>query len=169
MIYIAHRGLVSGPDPDIENSPELIENTITSHEGVFIECDMWVKNDKWWLGHDAPQYQVSDKWFDTYHPWLFIHAKNQYCVQKLTLQKSSICWFFHDKEAFTWTSKGHLWQFPHNPASQVIINQPELAIKLQTKTEEQIKYDISMLNNKLPFRGVCSKYINILQNVYGDE
>lgn len=166
MIYIAHRGLVSGPDPDIENSPELIENTITSHQNISIECDIWVKNGKWWLGHDAPQYQISDKWFETYQNWLFIHAKNIDAVKKLTSMKVIPCWFFHDKESFTYTSKGHLWQFPHQPATNVIINQPEWSLKLQTMTVEQIKYDISRLNEDLPFRGICSKYINILQKVY---
>jgi len=166
MVLIAHRGLISGPDPEIENSPELIETSATIHN-FFVECDLWYKSNKLWLGHDKPQYQISENWLNDIRSTLFIHAKNLEAARFLSSSKK-YTWFFHDQEAFTFTSHGHLWQYPGNHAENVILNQPERTAKLQTMSDEQIVEHLNLLNNNLNYIGVCSKYVLRLRDCFND-
>ncbi len=59
MKLIAHRGNTQGPNPERENSPEYIEEALNA--GYDVEVDVWYDcaTEKFWLGHDEPQYDVS--------------------------------------------------------------------------------------------------------------
>ena len=72
MIYIAHRGLFNGPDVNLENRPQQIELALS--EGYHCEVDVWYVDDKWFLGHDFPDYKISYEFLE--QPNLWLHAKN---------------------------------------------------------------------------------------------
>ena len=58
MINISHRGNLSGPDPETENSPKQIYKVLNL--GYHCEIDLWKINDKFWLGHDEPVYLIDE-------------------------------------------------------------------------------------------------------------
>ena len=60
MILISHRGNRNGKNVDRENSPDYIQEALD--EGYDVEIDVWVKDDKFFLGHDEPEY-TTDKEF----------------------------------------------------------------------------------------------------------
>ena len=64
MIYIAHRGLIDGPDVNLENRPQQIEQSL--NQGYHCEVDVWYVNDKWFLGHDRPDYEVPYEFLEQY-------------------------------------------------------------------------------------------------------
>ena len=59
MILIAHRGLIDGPDVNLENRPEQIEFVLS--KGFHCEIDVWYKKEGWFLGHDRPDYKVNER------------------------------------------------------------------------------------------------------------
>ena len=44
------------------------------NQGYHCEVDVWYVNDKWFLGHDRPDYEVPYEFLEQYGLWL--HAKN---------------------------------------------------------------------------------------------
>ena len=58
MILIAHRGNISGPNPEMENRPEYVKKAIDL--GYNVEVDVWYENNQLFLGHDGPQYKIKD-------------------------------------------------------------------------------------------------------------
>ena len=55
MKLIAHRGNITGPKPELENSPDYIFEAIK--KGFDVEVDVWYGTDgKFMLGHDNPDY-----------------------------------------------------------------------------------------------------------------
>ncbi len=62
MIYIAHRGNISGINEKLENTTEYIKAAIK--KGYKVEIDLWViDRGRIFLGHDKPQYEIDDDWF----------------------------------------------------------------------------------------------------------
>ena len=59
---IAHRGLLNGPDKNDENRPEIIENALI--QNFDVEIDLWFIDGKWLLGHDNPQYEIQQSFFE---------------------------------------------------------------------------------------------------------
>jgi len=109
--YIAHRGNRDGPLPSRENHPEYIQEAL--REGFECECDVWFVNDSWWLGHDEPQYTITETFFNTKGLWL--HAKNYEALVRLLALGPSVHVFFHDTDAYTITSQGVIWAYPGQP------------------------------------------------------
>ena len=61
MILIAHRGNVSGPNPEMENNPLYIDRAL--EKGYDVEVDIRGSfYTKFYLGHDEQQYMVSPEW-----------------------------------------------------------------------------------------------------------
>jgi len=145
MIYIAHRGLIHGPDADTENTPLQIESALEL--GYDAEVDVWCKDNKFYLGHDEPKHEVSYIWLCT--PGLWIHAKNLQALVKL--QNLNVFW--HENDAHTLTSKGYIWSFPGEltSASNGIMVMPEHA---------NIAFDHI---HSLSCYGVCSDYIKEIE------
>ena len=56
MKLIAHRGNLDGSDPDKENYPSYIQRALKL--GYDAEIDVWHIDDKWYLGHDDPRYEI---------------------------------------------------------------------------------------------------------------
>ena len=62
MKIISHRGNISGPDLKNENLPSYIDKAL--QQGLDVEIDLRKIKNKFFLGHDNPDYQVSLDWLD---------------------------------------------------------------------------------------------------------
>jgi len=108
MLFISHRGNLTGKRPNDENHPHYIDLAI--NKTYYVEVDLWVENDNFYLGHDHPQYKVSLSWLTDRKKWLFIHLK-QPSVPK-QFKEENLCYFFHQKDDMTVTSNGIGWLYP---------------------------------------------------------
>ncbi len=115
---ISHRGNLDGPDPKNENRPEQIEKVIQL--GFDVEVDVWKIGEKWFLGHDEPQYEI-DLDFLLDNDWeLWCHAKNLEAL--IALNENSLCCFWHQNDDYTLTSDNHIWTYPGKaPSKESII------------------------------------------------
>ena len=87
----AHRGNLFGPKPELENTPDYIDQAIKF--GFKVEVDVWLKEDgNLYLGHDKPDTLVSFEYLLIRHDNLLIHAKNiealLYLSSRTTLSSS---------------------------------------------------------------------------------
>ena len=99
---ISHRGNISGPNPDHENSPKYLHSALLS--GFLVELDVWNINDVWFLGHDYPKYKIDIDWLTGKRSALLCHAKNVTALQFL-LKNNYHC-FWHENDDYTLTNKG---------------------------------------------------------------
>jgi hypothetical protein len=110
MNLISHRGNIDGPQPDRENSPNYINEAIEA--GYNVEIDIWFVNNKWYLGHDNPIYEIKYNFLFDSRFWL--HAKNGEAFYKLLNDKNYYFnVFWHTSEDWILTSKKHIWTFPN--------------------------------------------------------
>jgi len=147
MIFIAHRGLTQGPNSEIENSPDLILESIS--QGFECEIDLWIINQKIYLGHDQAQYQISSDWLDKSGLW--IHAKNLEALSYLYTTKYN--YFWHENDQYVVTSHGYIWAHPASSLTEnCIMVMPE--------------YVDSTLNNirRQVYKGICSDYIKDIKH-----
>lgn len=123
MIYIAHRGNIRGRIPERENHPDYLLEAMG--EGYDVECDVWfVRNgNSLYLGHDYPQYKIEIDFFAC--PKVWAHCKDVDSLKILTRELNANC-FFHDKDAFTLTSKGYIWCYPRQFTNGGILVHPEV-------------------------------------------
>jgi hypothetical protein len=107
MKLIAHRGLTTGPNKNFENQPNQIKLAI--EQGFDCEVDLWVFENRLYLGHDRPQYNITEQFLK--QPGLWIHCKHlpalEYCQNDIKLN-----YFWHETDAYTLTSKGYIWTYP---------------------------------------------------------
>ena len=110
-MIIAHRGNVAGPNPEEENRPDIVD--LVYHKYQFhSEIDLWRMNEKFFLGHDLPQYEVDLKWLKTRANIIWIHCKNIAALTALPLTGIDFNYFWHEEDAYTITSKGYIWAYP---------------------------------------------------------
>jgi hypothetical protein len=102
---ISHRGNLDGASPDNENRPDYIEAALFA--GFDVEVDVRVVDNKLYLGHDMPDYEVDETFF-TNKMW--IHCKNFEAVEYF--KKTKLNWFWHEQDDLTMTSKGFIWCYP---------------------------------------------------------
>lgn len=108
MKFISHRGNLTGPNPERENEPSYILEAIA--QGFEVEIDLWLVDDKLFLGHDEPQHEVPDGFLES--NIFFIHAKNLEALYHLLENYSHLHFFWHEEDDFTLTSKNFIWTFP---------------------------------------------------------
>jgi hypothetical protein len=108
MILISHRGNINGPIPEAENRPDYIDNTIRL--GYEVEIDMWWINGRIYLGHDEPQYEISDEWLGERIDKLWVHCKNTELLN--WIKSTSLHYFWHENDTVTLTSKNYIWAYP---------------------------------------------------------
>lgn len=116
MIIIAHRGNLNGPDPATENREETIVSSIAN--GFECEIDVWKIDGRLWLGHDGPDRETSLSFLERYSSKLWVHCKN---LDALIDLKDKFNCFFHDKDAYTITSKGFIWGNINSPTTEQVI------------------------------------------------
>ena len=120
MIFISHRGSLNGPNPDQENKPEYIMNTL--NQGCPVEIDVWRERGQWMLGHDFPEHATTMEFIS--NPDFYIHAKNLEALMSLT--STDLHYFWHEEDDFTLTSKNFIWTYPKKQVtgrSIVVCNQ----------------------------------------------
>ena len=142
MILISHRGNISGPNPEQENHPEYIVETLK--QGYDVEIDVWFKDNKFMLGHDEPQYEFPFELIDQAYPKLWIHCKNIDALSKLNEldpNGSKVNYFWHENDLGVLTSKSYIWST--NLINNGILVMPELFDKQPIETTI----------------GICSDYI----------
>ena len=138
MILISHRGNINGKQPNLENAPYYINNTLKM--GYNVEIDVWWYKDNFYLGHDEPMYKVEIKYLQDYRLWC--HAKNIEAV--IEFQKyPHIHYFWHQEDDICLTSKNYIYAYPgKQPIKNSIAVLPEL-----------YNDDLSIC------KGICSDYI----------
>lgn len=138
MIKIAHRGNTNGPDRERENSPGYIKEAIRM--GYDVEVDVWLVDEKIFLGHDDPLYRIDRFFLDSIKMHSWFHCKNLDALLYFINNRNSDKFFWHQSDDFTLTSNGYIWTYPEKPI-----------------TEKSIIVDLNILDK--------DKYIN--ENVYG--
>ena len=141
MILIAHRGNLTGPNPELENDPSYITQALD--KGYHAEVDVWLIEDQFYLGHDVPQYKIKDTSLNQRRLWC--HAKNLPALQQM-LQIKVHC-FWHQEDDFTLTSKGIIWTYPNKDLTP---NSICVSSNLQTYPPDECL-------------GICSDYVDVIK------
>ena len=115
MILISHRGNLNGKVSEWENDPNYVNDALDA--GYEVEIDVWYKNDKWYLGHDEPTYQIKLNYLRNKKLWC--HAKNIEALNKML--KEDIHCFWHQEDDVTLTSSGFMWTYPGKPLTDTSI------------------------------------------------
>jgi hypothetical protein len=128
MRLIAHRGNITGPNPERENHPDYIWEAIQA--GYEVEIDVWFKDGKFMLGHDEPQYDFPFGLIQNYAKSLWIHCKNIEALEvfmDLDARGTQINYFWHESDTVTLTSKNYIWAYPgKQPIKNSIAVMPEI-------------------------------------------
>jgi glycerophosphoryl diester phosphodiesterase len=149
MKFIAHRGLMHGPNPVIENHPQQIQGALS--QGFDCEIDVQLIDGAWWLGHDDAQYQVDEEFL--LDPRLWLHAKNHEALPALC--KLGVNCFWHQEDDMTLTLQGHLWTYPGRPLfARSIAVMPEWTMSLADAS-------------RLTCLGICSDHVAELRELRG--
>ena len=145
MILISHRGNINGKIPEKENSQEYINQAL--EKGYNVEIDVWYIDDKWFLGHDKPQYEIELTYL--FNNFLWCHAKNIQAF-KAMLSRGVHC-FWHQTDDVTLTSKGYMWTDPGKElTTKSICVLPEVSGQAPTDARH--------------CAGICSDYVEKWKN-----
>ena len=122
MILISHRGNTNGKFESYENEPMYIDKAIS--DGFDVEVDVWMIEGVLFLGHDNPQYGVTQHWFNERYEKLWIHCKN---IEALYfVRETRLHYFWHEEDTLTLTSKNYIWAYPgKQPIIESIAVMPE--------------------------------------------
>lgn len=101
MKYISHRGNLDCATSEDENRPQYIQNAIDL--GYDVEMDVRRIENKLFLGHDTPDYEISVDWLLERKNNLWIHTKNFAALSYLIDYDLRI--FYHQKEEHTIINK----------------------------------------------------------------
>ncbi|CAB5218221.1 hypothetical protein UFOVP204_103 [uncultured Caudovirales phage] len=137
MKIIAHRGNTNGPS-DQENHPIHLEKALL--EGYDVEADVWVIENKIFLGHNKPQYAVNFNNLFEIKNNLWIHCKNLAALNYF--DKENFNFFWHENDKFTLTSKGFIWTYPDEKLS-----------------EKSVIVDLNWKNSNIDVYGICTDYV----------
>lgn len=146
MLFISHRGNLDGPNPKEENKLDYILNAL--NEMFEVEVDLWFKKNKFYLGHDEPQFEVNLDFFENKKIW--IHTKNLECFYELS--KYNLNFFWHENDKIVVTSKGYLWNYPGT-----LLSERSICVLPEINKEKKI--------NCL---GICSDYIKNYYDRYNN-
>jgi len=154
---LLHRGN-NGLDNLNENDPATIN--IRNTEGYAVECDIWFRDNKWYLGHDVPEYEVFDiKGFLSERSNL-IHAKDGETFAKLVKYcrergfNNEI--FYHTSEDYVISTRGTIIAYPGK----------ELYDKNLCMMPENIGRSITGIEQK-NIGEVCSDSLKLIKSIIG--
>jgi hypothetical protein len=124
MILISHRGNIDGKIVDRENHPSYIDEAIALEYNV--EIDVWMIEGVLFLGHDEPQYGITQHWLNERYEHLWIHCKNIEAVEWFNIL-NSYHYFWHEGDTLTLTSMNVVWAYPgKQPIKGSIAVMPEI-------------------------------------------
>lgn len=110
MFVISHRGNTEGKKSSIENHPDVIKN-LTS-KAIDVEIDIWFQNNKLFLGHDGPDYEIPFSFLSDQEEYLWIHCKDLQTMEYMNRFGDELNYFYHTREDVVLTSQNHLWYYP---------------------------------------------------------
>lgn len=151
MRLIAHRGNTEGPNPQRENHPIYLLDTLD--KGYDIEVDVWRgPTGKLWLGHDEPKYPVDVSWLANERVW--VHAKDVDTF--LTIGKyKKINSFFQKDDEVALTTHGYFWL--HSNCS--VLSSSSILTRLD--------YSPGLVNHSA--LGICSDYVSLYRKEYKQD
>lgn len=153
MIYIAHRGLFTGPDKVRENHPDQIK--IALEHGFQCEIDVRVVDSKLYLGHDTPDYEIDVAFLHDYRFW--VHAKNIEALELLNESILSCNYFWHQNDSYTLTSKQYVWVNPgEDLIKRSVMVMPEIIDPLLVNTLGQEVNECY---------AICSDYVKVIKEM----
>jgi len=121
MRWILHRGNTNGPN-SVENNPEKLVELLK--KGYEIEIDLWYQNNRFYLGHDKGQYEISEDFLEQNGLW--IHCKDAKTLEYMNTKKKYLNYFYHTTEDYILTSRGYIWCYIGKPALEgSVIVMPE--------------------------------------------
>jgi glycerophosphoryl diester phosphodiesterase len=141
MIFISHRGNLSGKNPEMENTPEYISKALEL--GYDVEIDVWYHDDAFYLGHDEPDTECPLWLLNNEKIW--VHAKNLPAIQKC-IEASTPNFFWHQNDDYTLTNLGLIWTYPGK----------DLTNKSIAVLPETSEYSLELLSSAY---GICSDEI----------
>lgn len=109
MKIISHRGNINGSELNRENKPWAIDECL--FYGFDVEVDVWYIDNKFYLGHDIPQYLINSSWLIDNSKFLWCHAKNTEALFELF--KLKVHCFWHETDKITITNQGIPWCYPN--------------------------------------------------------
>jgi hypothetical protein len=122
-LWILHRGLKDGPNPELENKEALLNQRIG--EGWDVEVDIWRIEGTFWLGHDGPEHVLEDEGLLSC-PKAWIHCKNLEMLAYMVESNPGAPFFSHDQDEAILTSNRYIWCYPGNQAGiNSIVVMPE--------------------------------------------
>ena len=124
MILISHRGNIDGKILDRENYPSYIDEAIALEYNV--EIDVWMIEGVLFLGHDEPQYGVTQHWLNERCEHLWIHCKNVEAMEWFNMI-GGFNYFWHEEDTMVLTSMNIIWAYPgKQPIQSSIAVMPEI-------------------------------------------
>ena len=156
MKLIAHRGLILGPNTELENHPNQI---IHAFDQQFeCEIDLWVVNGDFMLGHDNPTYPINIDFLSDDRLW--IHCKNHDALY--AMRSFNFNYFWHQTDDITLTSHKYFWTYPGKPLYDCSIAvMPEWIMPLdQAATQYQCYGICSDYVEEMRSTVNCDKYLN---------
>ena len=124
MILISHRGNIDGKNEARENHPDYINQAIGY--GWDVEIDVWMIDGVLFLGHDEPQYGVTQHWLNERCERLWIHCKNVEAIEWFNTI-DGFNYFWHQEDTVALTSMNIIWAYPgKQPIKGSIAVMPEI-------------------------------------------
>ena len=148
MIFISHRGNLTGSNKNLENTPLQIQKVLNL--GYDCEIDVWFIDNNYFLGHDEPKYKISKHTLTQTKLWC--HAKNFFALEQML--KDNIHCFWHENDDYTITSKGYIWT---NTGKS--LGKKSVLVDLNAQVLNAPGYDINLSSLDKPIKGICSDYI----------
>lgn len=147
MRLISHRGNLTGPNPEQENSESYLDAAVA--RGFDVETDLWrMDNGDLYLGHDKPQYKTTHEFLAHHKNNFWIHCKNLEALVYLLLFKKDFNFFWHQTDDYTLTSHGFVWTYPGK-----LVQADNIIVVWENLPKE-----------KLPkCQGICSDYVALYQ------
>lgn len=145
MKLISHRGNITGIKPERENTPSYIDTAISA--GYDVEIDIRYLNNKFYLGHDTPDYEVTETWIEKRKDKLWIHCKNLEAASVLSKMKD-IIFFCHSIDTYVLTSNNYVW------VHDLSLNLDSRCIIPLLSEKDIINYNYTIVY------GICTDYIS---------
>jgi len=135
MRYISHRGNLTGPRPDKENTPLYIDQALLRVD--LCEVDLWKIDGRLYLSHDYPkdEHEIDDQFLSDRRSHLIIHCKNVDALVHCQNKYGEYHYFWHQEDDYTLTSWGWIWAYP---GKDVPANSLSVAVMPETKSFENI-------------------------------
>lgn len=162
---IAHRGNLARPSDayiiTTENKFKEIQTCLD--RGFDVECDIWLKEGRFYLGHDHPETMLIGEQEQNIigNGLIWKHAKNFEALAYMVRSGQGPV-FWHNEDDYTITSSGHIWCHYNKPYSQQSI------VLLDRAYEEQVKLMAeSGIYLDLPMRAyaICTDEPEVIKTV----